>query len=49
MMELKIYEQEALQRIKEMLEEFPDSRIAQYIQAEDLKALVKLIEKNAKK
>lgn len=49
MMELRKQEQEALQRIKESLEEFPDSRMAQYVTAEDLRILVKLIEKSAKK
>ena len=42
-------EQEALQRVKESLEEFPDSRMAQYVTSEDLRTLVKLIEKSAKK
>ncbi len=42
-------EQEALNRIKESLEEFPDSRMAQHIAAGDLKVLVKFIEKCAKK
>lgn len=47
MMELR--EQEALSRIKESLEEFPDSRMAQYVTAEDLRTLLKLIEKCTKK
>lgn len=38
-------EQEALQRVKESLEEFPDSRMAQYVTAEDLQTLLKLVEK----
>ena len=38
-------EQEALQRVKESLEEFPDSRMAQYVTAEDLKTILKLVEK----
>ena len=36
---------EALQRVKESLEEFPDSRMAQYVTAEDLQTLLKLVEK----
>ena len=40
---------EALQHIKESLEEFPDCMMAQYIQAEDLKTLVKFIERSTKK
>ena len=40
---------EALQRVKESLEEFPDSRMAQYVTAEDLKTLLKLVEKCTKK
>lgn len=42
-------EKAALDRIRESLEEFPDSRMAQYVTAEDLKTLVKLIEKCTKK
>lgn len=42
-------EKAALDRIRESLEEFPDSRMAQYVTAEDLKVLVKLIEKCTKK
>lgn len=42
-------EQEAVDRIKQSLEEFPDQRMAQYIVAEDLIILIKLLEKNAKK
>ena len=41
-------EQEAMKRVKESLEEFPDSRMAQYVTAEDLQLLVKLIEKNTR-
>ena len=42
-------EQEALQRIKEMLEEFPENRMVQYVTAEDVKTLLKLVEKCTKK
>lgn len=42
-------EQEAMQRVKESLEEFPDSRMAQYVTAEDLKTLLRLIERSTKK
>ena len=42
-------EKAALDRIRESLEEFPDSRMAQYVTAEDLRTLLKLVEKNAKK
>ena len=42
-------EQEALQRVKESLEEFPDSRMAQYVTADDLKTLLRLIERSTKK
>ena len=42
-------EKAALDRIRESLEEFPDSRMAQYVTSEDLRTLVKLIEKSAKK
>ena len=38
-------EQEALQRVKESLEEFPDSRMTKYVTAEDLQTLLKLVEK----
>ena len=48
MMELKKHEKEALQRIKESLAEFPDNRMVQYVTAEDVKTLIKLIEKSAK-
>lgn len=42
-------EQEALARIKESLEEFPDCRMVQYVLTEDLKLLLKIIEKCTKK
>ncbi|MPM48814.1 hypothetical protein SDC9_95541 [bioreactor metagenome] len=42
-------EKEALSRIKELLQEFPDERYTPHVTREDLEALVKLIEKNAKK
>ena len=42
-------EQEAVSRIKESLEEFSSERYAQHVTADDLKTLLKLIEKNAKK
>lgn len=42
-------EKAALDRIRESLEEFPYSRMAQYVTSEDLRTLVKLIEKSAKK
>ncbi len=42
-------EQEAMKRVKESLEEFPDSRMAQYVTAEDLKTLLRLIERSTKK
>ena len=42
-------EKAALDRIRESLEEFPESRMAQYVTAEDLRTLLKLIEKNVKK
>lgn len=42
---IKQQEQEALDRIRESLEEFPDSRMAQYVTAEDLKTLLKLVDK----
>lgn len=42
-------EKAALDRIRESLEEFPDSRMTQYVTAEDLRTLVKFIEKSAKK
>lgn len=38
-------EREAVDRIRESLEEFPDSRMAQYVTAEDLRTLLKLVEK----
>lgn len=40
---------EALDRIKELLGEYPDERYCPHVLREDLAALVKLIEKNAKK
>lgn len=46
---IKRQEQEALDRIKESLEEYEDSRYVQHVLTEDLQLLVKLIEKNAKK
>lgn len=46
---IKQQEQEAIDRIRESLEEFPDSRMAQYVTAEDLKTLLKLVEKCVKK
>lgn len=42
-------EKAALDRIRESLEEFSSERYAQHVTAEDLKTLLKLIEKNAKK
>ena len=42
-------EKAALDRIRESLEEFPDSRMAQYVTAEDLKTLLRLIERSTKK
>ena len=42
-------EQEAIKRIKESLNEFPDNRMAQQITSEDLRILIRLLEKNAKK
>lgn len=42
-------EKESLQRIKELLQEFPDGRYTPHVTREDLETLVKLIEKNAKK
>jgi hypothetical protein len=42
-------EKAALDRIRESLEEFPDSRMAQYVTAEDLKILLRLIERSTKK
>lgn len=40
---------EAMDRIKELLHEFPDERYVPHVTREDLEALVKLVEKNAKK
>ena len=45
---IKQQEQDAINRIRESLEEFPDSRMAQYVTAEDLKTLLKLVEKCTK-
>lgn len=42
-------EQEALARIKESLEEFSSERYAQHVTAEDLKTILKLVEKCTKK
>ncbi len=42
-------QKEALDRIKELLHEFPDERYVPHVTREDLETLVKLIEKNAKK
>ena len=42
-------EQEAIMRIKESLNEFPDNRMAQQVTSEDLRILIRLLEKNAKK
>ncbi|NLD32278.1 MAG: hypothetical protein GX662_08480 [Trichococcus flocculiformis] len=42
-------EQEAIKRIKESLNEFPDNRMAQQVTSEDLRILIRLLEKNAKK
>ena len=42
-------EKAALDRSRESLEEFPDSRMAQYVTAEDLKTLLRLIERSTKK
>ena len=42
-------EKAALDRIRESLEEFPDSRMAQYVTADDLKTLLRLIERSTKK
>ena len=42
-------EQEALDRIRESLEEWSGQRYAQHVLAEDLETLIKLIEKCAKK
>lgn len=41
-------EQEAIMRIKESLNEFPDNRMAQQVTSEDLRILIRLLEKNAK-
>lgn len=42
-------EKEALGRIKELLQEFPDERYTPHVTRESLETLVRLIEKNAKK
>ncbi|MPN59843.1 hypothetical protein SDC9_207565 [bioreactor metagenome] len=42
-------EQDAIHRIKESLEEFPDSRMAQHILSADLNILVSIVEKTQKK
>ena len=42
-------EKAALDRIRESLEEFPDSRMAQYVTAEDLNTLLRLIERSTQK
>ena len=42
---MNMAEKEALDRIRESLEEFPESRMAQYVTAEDLRTLLKLVEK----
>lgn len=42
-------EKEALQKIKELLQEFPDERYTPHVTREDLETLVKLIEKSTKK
>ena len=46
---MKRQEQEAMKRIEELLHEYPDERYCPHVLREDLAALVKLIEKNAKK
>lgn len=42
-------EKEALQNIKELLQEFPDERYTPHVTREDLETLLKLVDKNAKK
>ena len=46
---MKKQEQEAIMRIKESLNEFPDNRMAQQVTSKDLRILIRLLEKNAKK
>ena len=46
---MNMAEKEALDRIRESLEEFPESRMAQYVTAEDLRTLLQLVEKCTKK
>jgi hypothetical protein len=42
-------QKEAIKRIKESLEDFPDSRMAQHVLSQDLEILIKLVEKCEKK
>ena len=42
-------EKAALDRIRESLEEFSSERYAQHVTAEDLRILIKLVEKNEQK
>lgn len=42
-------ENESLQRINELLQEYPDERYAPHVLREDLEVLVNLIQKSAKK
>lgn len=42
-------EKESLQRIQELLYDFPDERYTPHVMREDLEILLRLIEKNAKK
>ena len=42
-------EQEAMQRVKESLEEWRGQRYAQHVLAEDLETLLRLIERSTKK
>lgn len=46
---IKQQEQEALNRIKESLNEYEGSRYAQHVLTEDLELLLKLIQKNEQK
>jgi outer membrane protein assembly factor BamD (BamD/ComL family) len=46
---MNIQEKEALQRIQELLYDFPDERYTPHVTREDLETLVKLIEKSTKK
>lgn len=41
-------QRDAIRRIKESLDEFPDSRMAQHIFSEDLSILISLIEETQK-